>query len=362
MSVTALLFAAALSGQAVPDAAPICWAEGQEAACEESERARLDRLNRQYRVGRIEEAAEAGATVYRVLILNPWGRDLAMVTAMSSPGQPPRIIAQGRDGGRVMSNISPATWRRIVDDARGIDAVRQPPPPPPPGRSGPDSEVTQIDYICLDGGLVSIEMANTPDVDGRTKPVRRLIQAQCGFDTRAADFGYGLTQIAVENLPLCQRLTGDRFDWAVWRLQACVALKGWRRTAADLMSRTVDVPEGDVLSPRGAGEWADWLATDGQGRLDWNGVVHQEDAATPGVSIPAALAEHLKDVAEVRFYQADFGARSGRDGWVEGEIRTTTSEQPERQMVADYRQTWRRRDDGGWSLRTWTVGPFRSEP
>lgn len=354
MSVTALLFAAALSGQEPREHSAACYEEGRQAECEVAERARLNRL---YRVDPIEDAARSGAVVYRTLIVDDWGGDVVLVTAMSQSSQPPRIIVQSRDGGRLVRNLSPMVWRRIVNAAKGIDDVRQPPPEPP---SEPQSDVSMLSEICMHEWSVRIEMANAADAAGRARPVRRVRQGACSHDDRASEFGFMLADVAIAGLPICRALTEDDYRNAPRRLRACVDLRGDRRTAADLANRKNDPPDRHGTDWN-VDEWTAWLTTGERGRLEWDGAVRQEAPGTPG-SVAEAVAARVGDLAELDLDQTEFGARNGREGWIEGEIYASTKDEPDRRMVADYRQTWRRRDDGEWSLQTWIVGPFRSVP
>jgi hypothetical protein len=346
-----MLFAAALSGQSASRISPVCYEEGRETECEQVER---DRVARTYRIGRIEDAAGSGATVYRALILNDWERDVVLVSAMSGQGQPPRLVVQGPDGQRMMTNISPMTWRRIVDQAKGVDDVR---PEPPARRLDAEGDITRIDGICMHAWSMRLEMANAVDVSGRSRPVRRVRQSSCDHDRRAFQFGWMLADLAVETLPVCRSLEEDRYRNGPTRLQACVGLQGDRRTAADLMNRKSDPPDRSGFG-WAVSDWSRWLNTDERARLDWDGAVYQEGRGA--ASVAEALVEQVDALSGVDLYPEQFGARNGREGWVDGTIHRQLSGEgePDRRAVADYRQIWRLRD-GEWSLESWTVGPFR---
>lgn len=351
MSVTALLFAAALSGQSASQISPVCYEEGREPECEQAER---DRLARTYRIDRIEDAAGSGAVVYRALILNDWGRDVVLVSAMSGQGQPPRLVVQGPDGQRMVTNVSPMLWRRIVDQAKGVDDVR---PEPPTRQFDAGSDITQIGGICMHAWSMRLEMANAIDASGRSQPVRRVRQGSCDHDRRAYEFAWMLADLAVETLPVCSSLDEENYRNGPMRLQACVGLQGDRRTAADLMNRKSNPPDrsgfGWLVS-----DWSRWLNTDEGARLDWDGAVHQEGRGA--ASVAEALVEQVDSLSGVELYPEQFGARNGREGWIKGTIyRQLSAEgEPDRRAVADYWQIWRLRG-GEWSLESWTVGPFR---
>lgn len=131
------------------------------------------------------------------------------------------------------------------------------------------------------------------------------------------------------------------------------------------MNVKADPPDNGRDQPIDERAWQEWLASGGRGCLDWAGEVYEESNTyrsgqprRPRLS--EVLVDRLATLPGVRVYQVEFGARDFETGWIVGQIvyDAPTEVNPERQMVADYRQEW----TGGygyWSLVSWTVGPFR---
>jgi hypothetical protein len=344
--IFAVLFSFAIAGQA--DASAVCDAAPSSEACGE---ARFERTLARLPVPSIEDEAAAGAVVYRARQFDAWYTPLPVVSFERLPGQSPQVAVRGMGGAQMSAPASAEIWDRVVAEAAFADRDLAPLPRAAPSPSG----AAVLEEVCMDGGTAMVEMANVPAGWDDHRAVRRKVSSTCASNltTTFADL---LPELAIASLPPCMALNGPL--GGVYRLRECLTLKGDALAAADLLNAVRDIPDED----RSVTAWSRWLQV-GVARLDWAGeTVTQRGyvaAGSAAPSIPAFLAERAASLKGLDFYRAETGADGPDRGWVNGLI---VYEQegagPRNQMSANYRQVWRK-TNGGWSLASWTVEPFK---
>lgn len=354
MSLIASVLAATLWATAADQPRVYCDPEEQDAACELTERRRLEAA---YRAVPAEQEAGTGAEIYRSFFYDGYGRDLLLISFEARPEQSPIVVVSGRDGRRVQGAVASADWERIRYEGMFADRTLAPLP-----------EATGLDdvLICLHGWGVLVELVNAEDLNGDRRTVRRKVQNTCDRDGMAGRYGFRLAEMALKALPGCAELDAESHRNDVARLDACLYLAGNTVAAASLLNQKGEPPAngyGDVATLEA---WRAWLATDSTSRVDWAGEVHVEsNRFVPGQPRPPRLADVMFERASVlkdlRIHQVEIGARDDRNGWIKGEVayRVSGDDEPERLMVADYRQEWSRGNGFGWRLDNWIVGPFR---
>ncbi len=360
MSLIALAFAAALSGQEPDDVPRNCLDDDHTNRCDAEVQARVRAL---LGVAAAEDEAATGAEIYRAFFVNGYGHDMPVVSFERRPGEPPKVVVSGAEGRRITAPVLSSVWDRVVSEARFADrTLAAPTPSATPALGGGDDSVID-ERICLHSWVVTVEMANSLTDDGGESPVRRRTEDACNSGL-SISYAFSLAEIAVSAIPACEALELIYNRNAVTLLDSCLALEGDTLAAASLMNQKHRPPinhgDGDRLV-----DWEIWLDSNMAGRLDWAGQVIQE--TNVGDSERQSIAEFLMDrslkLPYLRIHQATFTAQSPSRAGITGQVSyVETDDQDRRVMAADYRQEWSRRGAGDWSLVSWTVDPFRPLP
>jgi len=354
MSLIAVAVALLLGGQDSSARPAVCDQDDQSVACAVAEQARLEA---RYGAPSIETESATGAQVFRSFFYDGYGRDILLVSFEMRPNMPPMVVVRGNAEERVEAPGAASTWDRVESEGIFADRVLM----PMAAKSG-DDEV----LICMHGWGVVVEMANAADDSGYRPAVRRKAQNTCDHDGMAGRFGFLLADQAVLSVEACEQLDADKHRNAVARLRACLFLQGNTLAAASLMNEKGEPPGRDYAGTPTRQEWSDWLSTNSTSRIDWAGAVYQETSIyRNGQSQPARLSQRMVELTEtmpdLAIYQSRVGARDDRNGWIEGEIsyRVSSDGDPERLIVAEYRQEWSRGGGFGWRMDNWVVQPFR---
>ncbi len=337
----ALFLSLALGGQEDP-----CDRRPATEACD---LARFEMSLAKLPVPAIEDEAKAGAEVYRGRVLDAWSSPQAVVSFERRPGQAPMVVVRGYGGATISGPVTRELWDRVQAASVFADRELAPTAPTPAPASG--GEVLDV---CMDGRTAMVEMANAPADWGDKRTVRRRISGSCATDLTTT-FIDSLPALAIAALPACAALSPDRGE--VYRLGECLALRGDLLAAADLMNATREEPVDDMSEAA----WRRWLQIDGVARLDWAGetVTQRGFVMRAEPSIANFMAEKASTLEALSLYSGEVGAEDAKHGWITGLIVYHQDGAGEReQMVANYRQVWSKAN-GGWSLVSWTVEPFK---
>jgi hypothetical protein len=259
------------------------------------------------------------------------------------------VGVRGYGGATVSGPVSKEVWDRVTEASVFADRDLAPTAPPP----ARDGQI--LEEVCLDGRTAMVEMANAPVDRGDHRAVRRRVSGSCATDLTTT-FIDSLPALAITALPACAALSPERGD--VYRLGECLALKEDLLAAADLMNATREEPQDDMSVEA----WRRWLQINGVARLDWAGeMVTQRGFVTRATepSIAGFMAEKAATLEGLSLYSGEVGAEDAKHGWITGLIVYSQPGAGERnQMGANYRQVWSKAN-GGWSLVSWTVEPFK---
>ena len=350
MSLIALAFAAALAGQQPAMESP-CEVDRRSDACEQ---ARFDETLAEFDLPTIVAEAATGAEVYRAFLRNPWGRTLPVISFERRPGEPPAVVVKDISGDSLFGHVSIDVWEQVVDGAIYADRDLVPLPPPAPPAGLAEGELYEV--ICTDASTVVVELANTRDRWGDLASVRRNAQNTCDGGL-AVQYGALLTELALKSIPPCAALGPAEDLDGTHLLRACLSLRGDTVAAAGLLKSKWDVPD-DRDRTASADDWAFWLNTQGNGRIDWAGRALVE-TPSQSASLSDFMAERSSELENLRIYLVRAGATDSVTGWMDVEITYGTADGE--RMIATSRQVWRRVNED-WSLQTWTVDPFGPIP
>lgn len=367
MSLIALAFAAALSGQdpcadiwsdecrAVRDANPDCFDDNLTNRCAEPEQARVRAL---LEIASAEAELEAGVEMYRVFFVDGYGNDMPAVTLERRPGASPRVVVNGSEGRRLSGAVSTEVWTQIRAGARYVDrelASRTP--------AGPDDTV----QMCLHSWVVTVEIAEPSPHDSSIPGLRRKTQDACE-DGLAVQYAFGLAKAAIEALHPCNELDPNQHRNDVARLSSCLGLEGDQLAAIEFLNGR-ERGANRIPADQTADAWGLWLGFSNTRNIDWNGVRVVETPARPGVlriSVASFLAERSAELGEMWLGVENLRGDSSTQISVGGEIWISDRVDPSNTdgLKAPYLQTWRAgRPGDGWRLESWTVGAFsRVEP
>lgn len=303
-------------------------------------------------VASIEEEAASGAIVYRAFFVNGYGGDMPAVAFERRPGQSPEVVIYGQDGRSTRAPVSHEAWEQVVSQARIADRVME---PPPPAAADPDSQVVSI---CLHPWVQTVEIANAPRQRFTQEPVRRRTESSCdgGLTTR---FAFWLADLAVEQIPWCDRIDADTERNGVTQLATCLMFSGDRMAAADLYNERLadwEWARGDDLDVR---DVRAYLGVNTPHTLTWGGqVIHSEQWSDRDVA--EFLLARFRDHSYLRFWPTSVDGADSRRIVVRGMAEATIDDV---RMTAGYSQTWVWNENSlSWGLSEWTVEAFERVP
>jgi len=288
----------------------------------------------------IEAEQAGGAEVYRVRMVDGYGRDQPVIAFVRRPGTGPMVEVSGEEGRKRVASVSKTMWDDVRSEARFADRQLVP-------LEGDDS------VLCFHGWVITIEMANTYPREREPGPVRTVVQSACQAGL-AMPYGFKLAAWAKAALPDCETIDADKVRGDVGLLSLCLALEGDRVTAASLFNAHNTGEPRRGLDRTSGGVWRAYLGTNGSPRLNWDGQEIETDRQRNNL-VAEFIGDKVKSDPNLRFYPSSYRGLTSRRGEISGVVHTGDNRK------ADYQQTWvwdpNLRD---WMLESWTVGAFSS--
>jgi hypothetical protein len=340
--ILAVLFSLAIAGQA-PAIPRDCRDDNGTDRCQAENRAVvLQALG----MRSAEDELAAGTEVYRALQIDGYGRTMAGVAFERAVGSSPRVVVYGEGGNRMSAPVALADWRAVQDEA--ALATRDLTP------EARDDEV----ILCLHGWVSTIEIANAAERGAPKPEVRRRTQSACDHGL-ASRFAFSLVARAIKAFPDCDALDPKEHRNDAARLKTCVAFRGDRLAAAELMNQTGQraVPEDNADT---ALAWMRGWGGAGQVKLDWAGRRIVGDGFRAN-AVATFMIQQMVERPGLRGYIMTFnGVSSTRvetTGVMEAEGPNDST------LSAPFRQVWLW-DSAGltWKLDSWAVEPFAPAP
>lgn len=347
MSLIGLIFAAALVGEAPQEAtAPALPPIGQLAdEGVETYRAEFERLTGRAYPDRLGETASTPTVIFE-----------------RRPGETPRVIVLAA-GRRMEGPVSEVAWERVKRQGRVMADVVGPHDQSPGGDPNP---------VCI-GPMLYTTIEMTPEraraPDG-TQWRRWRELAGCGYALGLiGGFGDDMARIALELLPPCDSLTTTATDPNPSRtLAQCVWLDGDRLAAVQFLNERRLRPRRTYVDARDWRDWRDWFGQ-GEPEIEWPGYAQwleerdspPEDSEQSDQSV--FVAEQAAPLENLSIWytsiRGDSAGQVTTRGFITGIRRGGPGGDDDVDVIAMDEQVWE--GDGGWSLRSWRVGPFRPQ-
>ena len=216
-------------------------------ACDAREFGRLAEL---YEVPPLEDYAARGATVRRAFFVDPFRRNVVMVSFLREPAGAPVVrVTWSTLGYRldqrtltIESPVSDEVWTGLIDQSNNlkpIDETAQSPPVP-----------GQPQAICMDGSSAALEMSGQMGTT-HSKPVKRIVVSACG---KSAGYKVAkeMADAALSYFRACSDLTYSKSEDAPSLLSLCARLDG-KVGAAVVVANQIDSPA--VFGSEATLEW-----------------------------------------------------------------------------------------------------------
>lgn len=320
MSLVAYAVIAVLSGQD-PAVSKDCLDDNLTNRCDAERRAESLAL---FSAPTIEQDAEGGAEVYRVLSVDGYGQDLPVIAFERRPGSGPQAVVYA-EGRKLAAPISQQLWGRVQREARFADQQVLPARP-----EGVEGEV----LICLHSWVVTVEMANSYLDRSRQVPVRRRTEDACsnGLTTQVA---FGLTDLAMDAFPQCKTLDENNYRSVAHRLSACSALSGDIPAAAEVQNHLDRVERWGRRDETPSDFWRRYIGVNAAPAVSWDG--ETVTGRLHGGDVPDFLAAKVTALGVTLIAQSVTGV-AAREVVVTGTLlRVTDGSQS---SVGVYAQTW----------------------
>lgn len=357
MSLTALAFAAALSGQESEAIPRHCLDDNHTNRCDAEVHSRVRAL---LGMAPIEDEAAIGAEIYRAFFVDGYGRDMPAVSFERQPQESPKVVVYGGDGRRRTSLVSMETWETVRRRSRFAEAPPPPPPPSPPREPAGGDEIDEV-VACAHAWVATFEA--TVEYDG-TPMIRRRTEDAC-HDGLTMAYAFEMAALAVASLPACERLKPENHRNDVARLGTCLILDGDTIAAADLLNEKDDPPRSRRDKPVTAEIWRAWLGSGHAARIEWAGEIVAEsqghyDSRPERPDVPQFLVQRATQLGTLGVYPARYIGEAANRARIEGQISYPIGdpEMSRSYMAADYSQVWIRTPGDAWRLDSWTVDAF----
>lgn len=302
----------------------------------------------------IEDEVASGAIIYRAFFVDGYGRDMPAISFERRPGQSPEVVIYGQDGRSTRAPVAHSAWEEVEDQASLADRILEPLPEP----QGEDPDTVGI-VICLHAWVQTVEIGNAPRDRFVNEPVRRRTESACadGLTTR---FAFFLADLAVEQIPWCDRLRGDTERNSITRLNTCLYLAGDRMAAADLHNERL----ADVRWSRQGGAdpvtWRGRLGINNRPVLTWGEQEIRSSGDWRDDPLITFLLARFEEHPDLAFYPVDVEGLDAAHVTVRGEVGYDFGATL---MVAEYVQQWEWDLNAfQWELTEWRVGPFAAAP
>lgn len=273
----------------------------------------------------IEQDADSGAEVYRVLSVDGYGQDLPVIAFERRPGSGPQAVVYAEAGRKLAAPIGRELWGRVQREARFADQQVLPARP-----EGDEDEV----FICLHSWVVTVEMANSYVDRSRQVPVRRRTEDTCsnGLTTQVA---FGLADLAMDAFPQCETLDENNYRSVAHRLSACSALSGDIPAAAEVQNHLDRVERRGRHDETPPDFWRRYIGLNASPAVSWNG--EMVTGRLHGRDVPDFLAAKVTALGVTLIAQSVTGV-GAREVVVTGALlRVTDAPQS---SVGAYSQTW----------------------
>lgn len=339
MSLIAFAVIAALGGQDA-SVSPDCLDDNLTNRCDADRRAATLVL---FSAPTIEQDAESGAEVYRVLSVDGYGQDLPVIAFERRPGASPQAVVYAAGGRTLKAVVGMEVWRRVQREARFSDQLITSERLEVNGREMPP--------MCLHSWVVTVEMANSRLDRSRRVPVRRRTEDTCtgGLTTQSA---FGLADLAMDAFPQCRELNEGDYRSVAHRLGACSALNGDVPAAAEVRNHLTRVQHG--RSGETASDfWRRYTGLNAVPTVSWDGetAVGRLHGSEVSDFLAAKVQAHSVNLAPEAITGLD-----AREVMVTGTLVSFVRPGERGSPAGVYSQTWAFSDPAqNWTLKSMTV-------
>lgn len=346
--ISALVLSAVLSGQTAPTADPDCLDDNLTDRCATENRAEvLAKLG----MASIEDEAQAGAEVVRILYVDGYGNDLPALSFERRAGDGPVVRVYGAEGRTLSVPISTTDWSSVLTRARFSDRTLVDLPAEP---MQPDA----MPGICLHSWVVSVEMSNIPTGRSPMPSTRQRTEDSCSAGLTTA-FAFEAAEIARKTLAPCTGLDIERQRNAVTLIATCLSLGGDRLAASAVLERAGAGSPRYGLDQQDANTWRAYLGTNGSPRLKWGDQTIVTQRGSNNL-VAQFVVEQVRGSRRLTFAPQRFHGLSSRAVEVEGVVtRSVGDSDPLTVTQANYRQTWIWDPNlSDWMVSEWQVDAF----
>lgn len=288
----------------------------------------------------IEAEAEASAEVYRVRMVDGYGRELPLVAFARRAGQSPSLEVTTPHGGRLTAVVREDVWNTVRSGSVYADRTLT-----------PLENDSNAGIICLHAWSMVVEMANTETSDRGHMPVRKASGETCN-DSLARRYAFQLVDLALDSAVPCEAIKGVDLR-PIAALGWCADFQGDRLAAASLFNQIHETTRRAKLQLRGPSEWKMFMGVNSLPVVEWLGEVVR---AGPMDDTPFAFVSSKAGASSsFDIFPRTYGGTSSRETFVTGVIQINGK-------TLAYTQKWVWDPPMNmWKLEYWTVSDAANE-